>query len=85
MIEYLLTVQNYLDTENKRIIRELQDGTKKNEVFKSQYQKQEEEIQTLRKENRKLKKTVNLYDLLLKLPQNPANSHSFVILEFFVI
>ena len=81
MIEYLLSYQAYLDNENKKLKIEAADSIKKSEIITGEYQKkvislicclivQEEELRECKKECKRLKKSVNVYELLLKLPSN---------------
>ncbi|PRP87000.1 zinc finger protein [Planoprotostelium fungivorum] len=70
IIEYLIFVQNTLDTENNNLKAEIATFAREQEMYKEQNMKQEDEVMTLRREIRKLKKSVNVYELLLKLPNS---------------
>lgn len=67
---HLNVVKNCLDTDNKDLKEMVEKNLLESEELKSKMNKQEEETQNLRKENRRLKKSINVYELLLKLPNN---------------
>jgi acetate kinase len=67
---HLNLVKNCLDADNKELKEMVEKNLLESEDLKTKMNKQEEETQNLRKENRRLKKSINVYELLLKLPNN---------------
>eukprot|EP01114_Cavostelium_apophysatum_P024165 TRINITY_DN9388_c0_g1_i1.p1 TRINITY_DN9388_c0_g1~~TRINITY_DN9388_c0_g1_i1.p1 ORF type:complete len:803 (-),score=228.43 TRINITY_DN9388_c0_g1_i1:49-2457(-) len=80
-IEYLMHIQNCLATEKKQCKDEVDEQNRKMLGFQEHIQKLDEEMLLLKKENRRQKKSINVYELLLKLPANvrdaPTGNTSF--------
>ena len=81
-----MNVQSYLDNNNKKLTKDVQEVSFKNETVSNQFQKQEEELNTLRKEKKELKKALSTYELLLKLPKvSKSNGEVYVNCHFLIL
>ncbi len=67
--EYLVHVQTSLDVENKQLSNQLEECNRKIELMAAEFKKQEEELVTLRKEFKKEKKIIGVYEMLVALPR----------------
>lgn len=73
IIEYQLHSQEYLIAQKVGVDDEHQESTKKNLVLADENKALKTELTEMRKEMKSLKKTLNVYQLMAKLPGGSGN------------
>ena len=73
IIEYLIYVQNSSEGEFSALSKKVETFSEENRFLREESTRQAAEAREMKKEIKRLKKSISVYDLLLKLPANVRN------------